>query len=474
MNFNNVEMAIFLSVMAEALRLPLTWDATKIRGAITLVSSRKFRQRDALRIFETVLSMHGLTTVQTPGSPLLQVVPTASASRLPSPTRPKGRAGRIGFFRTRIISLKNADANQVRAALTPLMSKSAGLAVYAPANVLVLSDTATNIRRLMQIIRVMDVPSEDVTFTVVKLNFATANKLAPIVTDLSSTLPTAARTKPGQRRRPAGRRSQLAQKGKKSLKVVPDERTNSLILVGNAELIERVKEIIVLLDVQAEEITFAVLPLKFARAKNLAPLVSSLSGALPAERAGKPGQRPTRRARPAQAKGSPGVKVVADERTNTLILVGEPGLIRRIKSIISILDVPSQRVIYVILKLKFASAKVLEPIIVSLSGALPAGLPGAAGKPPAKALPKGKSPAAAPKDTSFKVVADERTNTLILVGEPELIKRIQLLVNQLDIPSEKVTYVVVTLKYATAKSLEPIVSSLSSALPSMVPGATGT
>ncbi|MEE8435877.1 MAG: secretin N-terminal domain-containing protein [bacterium] len=578
MNFNNVEMSIFLSVMAEALRLPLTWDSNKIRGTITLISPRRFRQRDALRIFETVLSMHGLTTVQTPGSPLVQVVQTATASRLPSPTRPKGRAGRISFFRTRIISLKYADANQVRAALTPLMSKSAGLAVYAPANVLVLSDTATNIRRLLQIIRAMDIPSEDVTFTVVKLKFATANKLAPIVTNLSSALPTTAQPRSRQRRRPAGRVSPLAQRGQKSLKVVADERTNSLILVGNADLIKRVKEIIVLLDVQAEEITFAVLTLKFARAKNLAPIVSSLSGALPTDGTAKPGRRPARSTRRAQAQGSPEVKVVADERTNTLILVGEPGLIKRIIGIIGLLDIPaekviysvlklkfasakrlepivlalssalpagqteatgkpsskppqprdslgrfapkapakdqppaaaskdprfkviadertnililvgepdlikritkiisvldvqSERVIYVMLKLKFASAKVLEPIITSLSGALPADPSGAAGKPPAKS----KSPAEAPKDTDFKVVADERTNTLILVGEPELIKRIRLLVTRLDIPSEKVTYVVLTLKFASAKSLEPIVSSLSSALPSQAPGAGGT
>ena len=261
-------------------------------------------------------------------------------------------------------------------------------------------------------------------------------------------------------------------------------------------MIRRIKGIIGLLDVPAEKVIYFVLKLKFASAKRLEPIVTALSGALPAGQAAAtggipPGKTPSKTQQPrdalgrlvpkAPAKGpspvaakDPSFKVIADERTNTLILVGEPGLIKRITNIISILDVPSQRVIYVILKLKFASAKVLEPIIVSLSGALPAGLPGAAGKPPDKALPKGKSPAAAPKDTSFKVVADERTNTLILVGEPELIKRIQLLVNQLDIPSEKVTYVVVTLKYATAKSLEPIVSSLSSALPSMVPGATGT
>ena len=464
MNFNNIEMSIFLSVMAEALGLPLTWDGTKIRGKITLVSSRKFRQRDALRIFETVLSMHGLTTVQTPGSPLLQVVPTATASRLPSPTRPQGRAGRRGFFRTRIISLKNADANQVRAALTPLMSKSAAMAVYAPANVLVLSDTTTNIRRLMQIIRAMDVPSEDVTFTVVKLKFAKANKLAPIVTNLSSTLPPA-KTRPRQGRRPAGRVTQMAKGGGKTLKVVADERTNSLILVGSADLIRRVKEIIVLLDVQAEEISFAVLTLKFARAKNLAPIVSSLSGVLPGVQAGKPGRRPSGRTQSARGAG---VKVVADERTNTLILVGEPDLIKRIKLLVTRLDIPTKKVTYAVLTLKYASAKGLEPIVSSLSSKLPSQVSGAGGTPSAK----GASPVGG-TSREFKVVADERTNKLILIGDPERILRIKDIVALLDVPAEEIQTVVLSLKYASARKLEPIITSLSTALPTVSVSAGG-
>lgn len=458
MNFNNVEMTLFLSTMAEALRLPLTWDTAKIRGNITLLSSRKFRQKDALRIFETVLSMHGLTTVQTPGSPLLQVVPTTDATRLSSPVRPRGKAGRIGFFRTRIISLKYADANQVRAALTPLISKSAGLAVYAPANVLVLSDTATNIRRLLQIIRAMDVPTEDVIFTVVKLKFATANKLAPIVTNLSSTLSTTSPSRPGRARRQSGRAGQpAAGRGSKTLKVVPDERTNSLILVGSADFIERVKEIIVLLDVPAEEITFAVLTLKFARAKNLVPIVTSLSGALPTDQPTAPGQSSARRARPAQAQGGAGVKVVADERTNTLILVGEPGLIKRIRTIIALLDVPAEEIKTVVLRLKYASAKRLEPIITSLAGALPAARP----ETPSRGGAQRKK-AVVVKATGFKAVADERTNTLILVGDVRLIEKFRHIIGLLDIPGivEEKGVKVITLEHADAIEMVKILKDV--------------
>ncbi|NIR97128.1 MAG: hypothetical protein GWO39_03180, partial [Gammaproteobacteria bacterium] len=86
------------------------------------------------------------------------------------PTRTDGvPAPDANFFVTQIIALKFADANQVRAALTPLISKSAGLAVYAPGNILVLSDTKANVQRIKEIVQQMDVQPGDVDFAVIPL-----------------------------------------------------------------------------------------------------------------------------------------------------------------------------------------------------------------------------------------------------------------------------------------------------------------
>ncbi|HEX9843195.1 MAG TPA: secretin N-terminal domain-containing protein, partial [bacterium] len=246
MNFKNVEIVNFLTIMSQALELPLLWDETKVRGTITLVSPKKFSREDALRIFETVLDMHGFTTIRREDSPLVQVVPSADAPRLPSPTRGKEPgAADASFFVTQIIPLKYADANQVRAALTPLISKSAGLAIYAPGNVLVLSDTEANVRRMQEIIKEMDVPPGDVDFAVIALKHASASKMAPLLTTLSAALPTEGAAPPQRGRRAAAQPGG----GGTDIKIVADERTNTLILVGDPLVIEKFREIIGTLDV---------------------------------------------------------------------------------------------------------------------------------------------------------------------------------------------------------------------------------
>ncbi len=355
MNFKNVDIANFLSIMSQTLGIAMVWDETKIRGNITLISPKKFTKRDAKKIFETVLAMHGYTTIQRPGSPLVQVVPTQDAPRLPSPTRQdkKGVKGE-GFFLTQIIPLQYADANQVRAALTPLISKSAGLAVYAPGNILVLSDTQSNIRRIMAIVKEMDVPPADVVFFVLSLKHASAKKLAPILTALGGTLPQV-RT---ARRAPGGQtaRSRATAAGRKGqVKVVADERTNTLILVGPPRLLEKFKEIIATLDIPGvvQEKGVRVIHLEHADATELVKILKDINIKTP----GKGVKGPQGGASRAQVSKA---TITADKATNAIIMFGPSEVLDTLASMVAQLDVRRPQVYVEVLIMEMTLEKSLN------------------------------------------------------------------------------------------------------------------
>ncbi len=353
MNFKNVDVVNFLQIMSTALNVAMVWDETKIRGNITLVSPQKFSRQDALRIFETVLTMHGFTTIQHPGSPLVQVVPTTDAPRIPSPTRPDGEPGEeTNFFLTQIIPLKFADANQVRAALTPLISKSAGLAVYAPGNVMVLSDTEANIKRLLNIIKIMDVPPADIEYAVIILKFASALKMAPILTTLGAALPTAqpaARAR-GRAATPQARKAA----GAAQFKVVADDRTNTLILVGAPRQLDKFREIIATLDVPGvlQERGVKVYFLEHADATELVKILRDVD-IKPETKEGKPQQQATR-----AELGK--VTLTADKATNALILFGPSEVIATMDAMVAQLDIRRPQVYVEVLIMEITLEKSLQ------------------------------------------------------------------------------------------------------------------
>jgi len=359
LNFKNVEIVNFLTIISQLLDISLVWDESKVRGSITLVSPKKFTRADALRIFETVLAMHGFTTVQAPGSPLVQVVPTTDAARLASPTNPDGDSGE-GSFITQIIPLEFADANQIRAALTPLISKSAGLAVYAPGNVLVLSDSESNIRRVMTIVKEMDVSPGDTEYILLQLKHASAGKLAPLLTSLISSLDASnsAGAAPARPARPARRAPRQATPaaggGGADFKVVADDRTNTLILVGESYLLERFREIIVTLDVPGvvQEKGVRVVRLEHADAVELVKILKDVNIKSEAGKAKAPSATTS-----AQLSNA---TITADSATNSVIMFGPTEVTDTLVQMLSQLDIRRPQVYVEVLIMEMTLEKSLN------------------------------------------------------------------------------------------------------------------
>jgi general secretion pathway protein D len=365
MNFRNVDVLNFIQIMSQAMSIAMVWDEREIKGKITLVSPRKFTKEDAFRIFETVLDMQGFSIVRKPDSPVLQIIPAKDAARFPTPTRTEGTGqSEANYFVTQIIPLRFADPNQIRVALANIMSRTAALAVYAPANVLILSDTQENVQRLMNIIKELDVAPGDVEFAIVALKFASARRLAGLLKDISGPSATPA----GPARRGGAQPGQPAG-GIPDVRVVADERTNSLVLVGDPFGVGKMKELMALLDVPglAEDLGIRVFTLQHADAEDLAKILREVR--IRETGAGTGGPEVRTSPAPIVTPGAPGAgggvapgstTVTADKSTNSLIVFGSAEYIKTIEQVVKKLDVRRPQVFVQALIMEMTLEKSLD------------------------------------------------------------------------------------------------------------------
>lgn len=344
MNFKNVDLVNFLSAMSATLGMAFVWDEKDIKGKITLVSPRKFKREDAFRIFETVLALHGYTTVSKKDSPVIQVVPLKGAPRIPSPTRTgtdEGIGGNV--LVTQIIPLKFADANLVKAALTSIISKSAALAVYAPANVILLTDTQDNIGRILSVIKEFDIAPGDIEFKVFRLQFASAKRLEPILTSLLG-------KQVGGRvvKRSKGRAARAGAAGG-GTKVVAEEHTNSLIIVGDPFTVAQMEKLIETLDVPGAvpDSGIKVYRLQHADAEEMAKILKDVK-----QKVGKKGA--------ARTGAGANVSISADKATNSLIVFGPPDVIKTTDEMVRQLDVRRPQVFVEALIMEMTLEKSLQ------------------------------------------------------------------------------------------------------------------
>jgi general secretion pathway protein D len=124
-----------------------------------------------------------------------------------------------------------------------------------------------------------------------------------------------------------------------------------------------------------------------------------------------------------QAKGS-GAQVIADARTNRLVLIGPPAARERLAALARSLDTPGTRSANTrVIRLRHNDAKTLAATL----GELSTGLDAPAGGGGAEARPQ-----------NLLIRADESLNALILLAEPDIIGMLESIIRQLDVPRAQV------------------------------------
>ena len=314
LNLNDVDINVFIQFVSELTGKNFIVDP-RVRGNVTVIAPTRIPISDMYRVFESVLQTHGFSAVA--AGPAVKIVPTAEARAMNIDTGPVlGQKTSGDELVTRIIPLAYADADELKRLLTPLVSRNAVIGAVADANQLIVTDTAASIRRLMKIIREVDVADNRRELTVFPLEYANGSKLADLLTTL---FPSLSPSKKGR--------------STKTATFVADERTNSLVVIAPKAEIARIKDLIYLLDGQIlrEKGKLRVYYLKNAKAEELAKVLQNLPTKDSAA-------QPVKGARPILATTT---GIYADAATNSLILSAESEEeLKTLENVIARLDGP--------------------------------------------------------------------------------------------------------------------------------------
>lgn len=296
MDFQDVDLPVLVKFISEITGRNFIIDE-RVKGKVTIISPSKITIDEAYQVFLSVLQVKNLTTV--PAGAVTKIVPAqeAKSSTLPS-VFPDETVGATDEMITRLMQLRNVDAGQIVSIIQPLISPNGLLATYAPSNTLIIIDSAANIERVSRIIHELDVAISEQGVEVIRLNYAFATEMAAILEQVleepqaaapgpaarRTTRRTAARgtARRAQRRRTTTTQTTVAEggTGERAFKIIPDERTNSLIVVAGPIEMRRIKELVVKLDVPLPLGTgrIHVYYLKYANAFEVVPVLADIVG----------------------------------------------------------------------------------------------------------------------------------------------------------------------------------------------------
>lgn len=329
----------------------------KIRGKVTIMSEKTMTKEEAYQAFLSALEVAGFTTVTGPGG-IIKVVALADAKKSPIPIHMDSTPYTDSYV-TRLIQLKNISALEMSSAIKELISKNGNMFAYPATNTLIITDSGTNIDRLMKLIKELDQEGPQQILEIIPIKHADAKDIATKVLSIFEIDQKGAAAGP--------KKGAELEEIKDVSKIIADERTNSLIVLASKRAIDKVRDIIGKLDMPlatGDTGTIHVHYLKFAKATELAQTLAAITkgGSSPAPLSAKPGDSKT-----AAPKGPPpvaqlegGVSIGADEITNALIITASQKDYQiLVEELISKLDVPRRQVYLeaIVMELELAKGK---------------------------------------------------------------------------------------------------------------------
>lgn len=317
----------------------------------SVYTPQKITVAEAYQAFLSILEANKLTVV--PHGRFLKIIDTDAASSSGTPIYGTAEAapGEERYV-TRIHRLGHIGADDAAGVLGKFKSKEADITVYGPGNLIIITDTGSNIKRMMTILEEIDVGSSGDQVFFEPIHYSSAAEVEKRINELfdikGSSAPASAPKAGGggTTQAPAGGGGELH-----VAKIVSDDRTNSLIIVATERAYLRMLELIKRIDVpQTGEGEIHVLPLQHADATELTKTLTEIITGAVTPQPGVPqprGGAATSAAANAAANVGifeGGVKVSADKATNSIVITSSLRDYVQLRSVIDRLDQPRRQV----------------------------------------------------------------------------------------------------------------------------------
>jgi general secretion pathway protein D len=212
LNFVNADIEGVIKAVSEITGKNFVLDP-RVKGVVNIVSAKPLSRALVYDVFLSALRLQGYAAIEDRG--IVKIVPESDAKLNYSPTLgPRERSRASDQIQTQVFTLKYESAVPLVPILRPLIAPNNTVTAHPNTNSLVITDYASNLRRIERIIDSIDQPSSTEPI-MIPLRYASALDVAQIVNRLSPTAPQAsgaAGADPAQH-----------------LTVVADARSNSLV-----------------------------------------------------------------------------------------------------------------------------------------------------------------------------------------------------------------------------------------------------
>ena len=329
---------------------------SKVRGKITVMGPSQVTLEEAYQAFLSALEANGLTTVKS--GKFIRIIESAEARRAPVETYAGDYTPDTDQFITRIFQLKYINADEVQREFRDLTTRQGKLFAYEPTNSIIITDTGSNIKRIQEILDTLDVKGFETTLHVLRIKNSSSKQIADMLGDIYGD------DRQGGNRPRTFRRSALERTrgGGVISKIVPDEQTNSLLILANRSGFDQLQQLVRKLDVKVSDTgRIHVYYCEYAKAEDLAATLAALAGGNAAAGMGKSTSRKATvatgtnnvagggaapaTAGPVSAELEGGIKVTSDASTNSLVITASAGDYKTLKRVIKKLDIPRLQVL---------------------------------------------------------------------------------------------------------------------------------
>ena len=323
LDFDQADIRVFIKTIGHLTGINFLID-DNVRGTVTLISPTRIRLGEVYKILESVLQVKGYAAV--PAGKIVKIVPRNDAAKSNLLIRVGGDPESIptdDSLVTQIIPLHFANVTEISSMLSTMVSSGGSITTYPNTNTVILTDTSSNIHRIAKLIRELDIEGAEDNTVVIRLKYGSAQTISEQITQIMQRNTTAPAIRSG---RPA------APVVNETTKILPDERTNSLIVVSNPDDIEMIRDLVARLDVERplEASNVHVVFLKHAEAveveKSLSAVLTRLSSRVTDET-------------------SELLQITSDVSTNSLIVVASPQDYEIIENMIEKLDIVREQVL---------------------------------------------------------------------------------------------------------------------------------
>jgi general secretion pathway protein D len=303
----------------------------------TVYSPEKVTVAEAYQAFLSVLQSNGLTLI--PHGRFYKIVDAMDAKASAPVVAASQAATSEERYVTRLHRLRSANADEAATVLGHFKSKDGDITVYGPGNLLIITDTAPNIERMLSILADIDVEGAGAQVFIEPVHYASASDLAKRIDEV---LDSRAVGKVGPEKGASGGPTSAGLQGPVT-RMVADDRSNALIIIATPPAYLRVLELVKVLDVppKAGEGEIHVLSLQHADAVEL---VKTLNEIVTSEGKGPGSGGPQGAGLPPLTFFESRVKASADKSTNSIIVTSSLRDLANLRTVVDQLDQPRRQV----------------------------------------------------------------------------------------------------------------------------------